>query len=1018
MAKKKDLGELAEEWNKPIDELLRVARFALGKDGLNEHHSVTVTQSNEIRDKWDLAVAAANIPPKTQPSLQVGQPHGSDFAPVTDDRRPEFSSLRFPDLGYKIWCHQDVYEQLQVHKQLSKRATMALRQIVAFGHPSVAKGCSDEANRGWLRSPLGGGSQNHYYLWWARQGSPALKNFPAGKDDIVVRSVRHHDEHSPLDADNLQDYLSVEREKLGDAASEFDSPWNPEQLSFIESEEPVRLAVGRPGSGKTTVLWQAVDLRSDQDVLYVTWSRKLVGEAEKHFRAFAPVGTQILALDFPQFLGIICGQDIKRQSINIARQTFENIISTKRSKKLYGPWFNKSNALFSEIRAHLVGSIKLSDIKRINGNIPLESILKSYSQDERVIKRLGKPAVDTLCNIVVEIEQERSLVSLFGELDYSAQATNILKNGNIPERFKTITRVVVDEIQDLTLLELNVFLELSSVIQKASGRRPIMLLAGDEGQTVRPSGFEWGPASDLISSAIENPKSFQLHASVRYPGRIAGVLEKASGLYGSVSRADRPRRQSRISTDDYRQAQVLHVVVDDKEQGINLLRKLVEIDRVLVVTAVEDIPDWIRRDVGEGVLTPIESKGLEYPSVCVINPGAELLEIGAVSENASDRLENLHRRTRIDQLRVAMSRTTETLVFIDIGASSEAVNCSRNLLEDPASFESDDLIEVLTRPEAAPDERVLSRINDAQNLVEMRPFRAWQLIVQAMDMLGEPKLHNGVTDEGLRKKTLEVVLSIASKLLVDGLPEGVSYTNIKSSVDQAIDRLESGKYKAAFDCFSEWIRGDGIAPFDLLDAVSMLDRNDNWLRSSLSSKNQLLLTEISEGATKIPTAGRYSGNVQEWLQFCDFSGNIDIETKLLRQRSVDTLLKHGMAGLAEKVLFKIENIKDSLDVNDQIRIGKIRSIQDRPIEAARAFELGGAYSDAIKNWRAAGMWDDARRATQVGEIDDPDLDWLQKVEVTIKEMPVGLLQRLHEKEKLMVAELRKRMQINSNKIEK
>ena len=269
MVKKITLGDLADQWDKQLPDLLRVSRIVLGKEGLNEHHSVTATQIRELKERWDTATAASNQPSLVRPSISSGLQLADTLSSPISDRRPTFNTLRFPDLGFKIWCHQDVYEGLQEQKQLSKRATMALRQIVAFGHTSVAKGCSDPANRGWLRSPLGGGSQNHYYLWWTRQGSPPIENLPIGRDDIIVRSVRHHDDHKLLVAGNIDDYLPIEREKLGEVASEFESPWNQEQLSFINSDEPVRLAIGRPGSGKTTVLWQSVDLRTSQDVLDV-----------------------------------------------------------------------------------------------------------------------------------------------------------------------------------------------------------------------------------------------------------------------------------------------------------------------------------------------------------------------------------------------------------------------------------------------------------------------------------------------------------------------------------------------------------------------------------------------------------------------------------------------------------------------------------------------------------------------------------------------------------------------------
>lgn len=108
----------------------------------------------------------------------------------------KLDNLIFDDLEYKIYCHQDVYDGMVKHN-LSPKTTMAIRQIIAFGYTSVAKGCSDSANKGWLRSPLGGSGGFHFYLWWTRKGSSPTKDTTLDNQDIVIRSIRHHDDHSP-----------------------------------------------------------------------------------------------------------------------------------------------------------------------------------------------------------------------------------------------------------------------------------------------------------------------------------------------------------------------------------------------------------------------------------------------------------------------------------------------------------------------------------------------------------------------------------------------------------------------------------------------------------------------------------------------------------------------------------------------------------------------------------------------------------------------------------------------------
>ncbi len=98
---------------------------------------------------------------------------------------------------------------------LRQRLGIVLQHLAAHGRTTVVKGCRDPANRGWRRSPLGGSGGMQYYLWWTVQGSAPARDitFP-GCGGVLVRAVRHHDDHGRLDAGVLDDYLPFSQHEI------------------------------------------------------------------------------------------------------------------------------------------------------------------------------------------------------------------------------------------------------------------------------------------------------------------------------------------------------------------------------------------------------------------------------------------------------------------------------------------------------------------------------------------------------------------------------------------------------------------------------------------------------------------------------------------------------------------------------------------------------------------------------------------------------------------------------------
>ncbi|MXW36456.1 MAG: hypothetical protein F4Z60_13635, partial [Chloroflexi bacterium] len=88
-------------------------------------------------------------------------------------------------------------------------------------------------------------------------------------------------------------------------------------------------------------------------------------------------------------------------------------------------------------------------------------------------------------------------------------------------------------------------------------------MAGDAGQTVRPTGFDWGPLNDLLARRAGAPGRFQLDAHLRCPSRIAEVVERASERYVDLEKNVRPTKQRRQDGGQHVDAHLVHVPVPD-----------------------------------------------------------------------------------------------------------------------------------------------------------------------------------------------------------------------------------------------------------------------------------------------------------------------------------------------------------------------------------------------------------------------------------------------------------------------
>ena len=1042
------LAQLARGLNVDVREVSRTARTVLGlapAEARDRRFELSPEQCRLVSAAVEMRQQPSLIPLSDIDTAARPRAGARNLLPFEPDRPALPHDVKFRDLRHRLWLHPEVSDHLRAWTHLYRRLGLVLQHLAAHGRTTVVKGCKD-GNRGWLRSPLGGAHGMQYYLWWTPRGSRVAGTVALPPDSILVRAARHHDDHAPLKAGSFDDYLSLcAPDDLNDDIA--GRPWTDAQLDFVEDERPVRLILGRPGSGKTTVLWKAVEARSGQRVLYLTWSSALTRHAQERFASFAPADIEVVARDFATFVGEIRQADLARQALAASRAKFDAAI-IRLGRDMAGPWKNRRDALHAELRAILFGRAMPGE----SGCTAERGVARLSEEAYRDLRGdydgVGPKAAKALLKVARSLPAD-AVRAVFPELVAATRAIDRLREDDIPEGFDDFDRIVVDEVQDLTLLETAVVVELCRAIARRQGRAPWLLMAGDAGQTVRPTGFDWGPLSDLLARRVGAPARFHLEEHLRCPSRIAEVVERASERYVDLEKRVRPTKQRRQQGGQHVDAHLVYVHVPGRSQAADLLERLAEADDAVVLSARNDLPSWLPERLRDSVLTPAEAKGLEYQSVCLLDPGRLLSHLGSEEQAyATDaELDLQARRTAIDHLRVTLSRATETLVFIDVEATAEERDLSLALLGDGAPYTPEDLLDHFAHADASPEERVQARTNDARLLIDSAPGRAWQRARQAFRLLGDPELPNGVADRAVRLDARTALLGTAARLLVDGPPDGVQRREVIEAALEAValtdeplpaepaptaHRAGTGEQPEADEPLgvgaahpfllaleeeralrelAAWSVDRSAPPFALLESARTLDRlqqpGGDWLGPALLPAAQMLRERLNAGAADPEAAAWFaSTDVEAWLRLTGYTGDAPARARALRGKAFDTLLKAGAAnekGPARRErLARAEALLATI-APDLLRLGRLREAQQRPEDAADAYERAGAHKDVLRVWRNAGAWERAVELAQ-GDI-RADLDWLIELERLIERRPDQQNKRLRNGERDRVEKL-------------
>lgn len=638
----------------------------------------------------------------------------------------------------RFQLHADFVEWLSGNPPASQRAATlrALECMVANGRPNRVKSVKG-VNQGWLRTPVGGTGGMQWYLWFVGRGAKPVGD-RLSQGEFLIRAVRHHDDTGEhIAAGTASDWMPWSPHDLIDEydrqGPEVAAPLSSAQIRAIASANPVQILRGTPGAGKTTALLHGVR-RLPGRVLYLTYGRALADRARNWLRSFATGDSQVVVEAISDVLGMLATAPAPRDP---PLAQFRAELSRALDPRLrdLGPWCDASGldhvALYDELHGQLFGRVTCgaSVGLRPDSDRPMLPREADYVALRRPV--IGEHSARTAWKAASFLD-DGTIRSLFPGPTTARRASQRLLRGEDTGKLGVPDWIVIDEVQDLTLVEAEVIVELARATAKTSGKRPGLRFAGDEGQTLRPTGFTWADLKVLLSQRIAEPESSVLDCNLRSAREVAVFVEQLTrSTYPRLAKGLRPGGQKRADIDPVEGGEVAvlrvpraalpEVMAAAKSAGA-------------IIQPGREIPEFIAqaaKEAGVVVHTGESAKGLDFDSVVVIGLGEfvarmhTLAHAGDVVELAAEQARSL-----ADHARVAASRAVSRLVLVEL-SDGDPGDGARAALDSVFAVEVSDLdgdapegipesisMEILAERLEADTGDAISRLTEALRLAE------------------------------------------------------------------------------------------------------------------------------------------------------------------------------------------------------------------------------------------------------------------------------------------------------------
>ena len=486
-------------------------------------------------------------------------------------------------------------------------------------------------------------------------------------------------------------------------------------------------------------------------------------------------------------------------------------------------------------------------------------------------------------------------------------------------------------------------------------------------------------------------------------------------LYSEIAKRDRPSGTGYAEIADDATDQVLYCTAAPGDELNLLVEDLASREGLAMVAFDESVPEMLPPAARGAVLTAAEVKGLDFHTVCVLNPGRHLEAILSWRDEyrmMSADIESIRRRLAIDELRVAVSRPAERLIWLDINPTAQIVDTvlgflNREMPQCPVSQSIPEAIRTaLAEEQLAVEERVQRCQSDARQYLSIKPEIAWSRAKQAVSLLGDAANAAAVMDEGLcrsaRLTLAEVCFCLAFRNVTlapelgrpdlyneaaaaAGAAGRYGLMGIIRSIARVIRQDQAGRIVALGNLVQDMVRGrEDVEPWLLTELGGKLDTWVSELEAAVGVGNNAV------------TLSKILPPFYEAMRFPDAGAR----KRRLYDRAIRLLMKEKRHAEAFEILQGLSERRPADEAECLEEMGE-------PARAAELYRSLGKLKEALRCYRAIPDFDAA--AALIGNIADhpagPSYAWLLKMRKLVAERPENFGRAMQPSEKKVLQQM-------------